>query len=55
MYVECRRIVSDGGATPVPAFALQLSTASSKLGFEKPGANWVFEGFRMPEHWLFKL
>jgi hypothetical protein len=53
MRVECQRIVSDEGATPVPAFALQLSAASSKLGFENPAANWEFDGFRMPERWWF--
>ena len=54
MYVECQLIVSDEGATPVPALALQLSVASSKLGFENPTANWEFDGFRMPERWWFK-
>jgi hypothetical protein len=54
MYVECQLIVSDEGATPVPALALQLSAASNKLGFENPAANWEFDGFRMPERWWFK-
>jgi hypothetical protein len=54
MYVECQLIVRDEGATPVPALALQLSAASSKLGFENPAANWEFDGFRMPERWWFK-
>ena len=54
MYVECQRIVSDEGATPVPAFALQLSAASKKLAFENPAANWEFDGFRLPERWWFK-
>ncbi len=53
MRVECQRIVSDEGATPVLAFALQLSAANSKLGFENPAANWEFDGFRMPERWWF--
>jgi len=53
MYVECQRIVSDEGATPVPAFSLQLSAASKKLGFENPAANWEFDGFRLPERWWF--
>ena len=54
MRVECQRIISDEGATPVPAFALQLLAASSKLGFENPAANGEFDGFRMPERWWFK-
>ena len=54
MNVECQRIVSDEGATPVAAFALQLSAASSKLGFENPAANWEFDGFRIPLRWWFK-
>jgi peptide/nickel transport system substrate-binding protein len=53
MYVECQRIVRDEGATPVPAFSLQLSAASKKLGFENPAANWEFDGFRLPERWWF--
>jgi peptide/nickel transport system substrate-binding protein len=53
MYVECQRIVSDEGATPVPAFALQLSAASKKLAFENPAANWEFDGLRLPERWWF--
>jgi peptide/nickel transport system substrate-binding protein len=53
MYVECQRIVSDEGATPVPAFALQLSAASKKMGFENPAANWEFDGFRLAERWWF--
>jgi peptide/nickel transport system substrate-binding protein len=51
MYVECQRIVSDEGATPVPAFALQLSAASKKMAFENPAANWEFDGLRLPERW----
>ncbi|MFQ5436257.1 MAG: peptide ABC transporter substrate-binding protein, partial [Anaerolineae bacterium] len=54
LYVECQRIVRDEGATPVPAFAMQLSAASKKLGFEHPAANWEFDGFRLPERWWFK-
>jgi len=54
MYVECQQIVSDEGATPIPMFALQLSAASAKLGFENPAANWEFDGFRLPERWWFK-
>ncbi len=54
MYVECQRIVRDEGATPVPAFSLQLSAATTKLGFENPAANWEFDGFRLPERWWFK-
>jgi peptide/nickel transport system substrate-binding protein len=51
MYVECQRIVRDEGATPVPAFALQLSAASKKVAFENPAANWEFDGFRLAERW----
>ena len=54
LYVECQRIVSDEGATPIPAFALQLSAASKKLAFKNPAANWEFDGFRAPERWWFK-
>ncbi len=54
LYVECQRIVSDEGATPIPAFAMQLSAASDKLGFKNPAANWEFDGFRAPERWWFK-
>ena len=54
LYVECQRIVSDEGATAVPAFALQLSAASKKLGFKNPAANWEFDGFRLAERWWFK-
>jgi peptide/nickel transport system substrate-binding protein len=53
MYVECQQIVRDEGATPVPAFALQLSAASKKMGFENPAANWEFDGFRLAERWWF--
>ncbi len=53
MYVECQRIVRDEGATPVPAFSLQLSAASKKLAFENPAANWEFDGFRLAERWWF--
>lgn len=53
LYVECQRIVSDEGATPVPAFALQLSAAGKKCGFNNPAANWEFDGFRAPERWWF--
>lgn len=53
MYVECQQIVSDEGATPVPAFAMQLSAASKKMGFENPAANWEFDGFRLAERWWF--
>jgi peptide/nickel transport system substrate-binding protein len=54
MYVECQRIVRDDGATPVPAFANQLSAASDKMGFKNPAANWEFDGFRLAERWWFK-
>jgi peptide/nickel transport system substrate-binding protein len=54
LYVECQRIVRDEGATPVPAFAMQLSAASDKMGFENPAANWEFDGLRAPERWWFK-
>jgi peptide/nickel transport system substrate-binding protein len=54
MYVECQRIVRDEGGTPVPAFALQLSAASDKMGFENVAANWEFDGLRLPERWWFK-
>ena len=54
MYVECQRIVSDEGATPCPAFALQLSAATTKLGFKNVAANWEFDGFRAAERWWFK-
>jgi len=53
MYVECQQIVRDEGATPVPAFALQLSAASKKMAFENPAANWEFDGFRLAERWWF--
>ena len=53
MYVECQKIVRDEGATPIPAFALQLSAASKKVAFENPAANWEFDGFRLPERWWF--
>jgi peptide/nickel transport system substrate-binding protein len=53
MYVECQRIVRDEGATPVPAFALQLSAASKKMAFKNPAANWEFDGFRLAERWWF--
>jgi peptide/nickel transport system substrate-binding protein len=53
MYVECQQIVRDEGATAVPAFALQLSAASKKMGFENPAANWEFDGFRLAERWWF--
>ncbi len=53
MYVECQKIVSDEGATPIPAFALQLSAAGKKCGFKNPAANWEFDGFRAPERWWF--
>jgi peptide/nickel transport system substrate-binding protein len=54
LYVECQSIVRDEGATVVTAFALQLSAASKKLGFENPAANWEFDGFRVAERWWFK-
>ena len=53
MYVECQRIVRDEGATPCPAFALQLSAASKKLAFQNPSAGWEFDSFRLPERWWF--
>jgi peptide/nickel transport system substrate-binding protein len=53
LYVECQKIVSDEGATPIPAFALQLSAAGKKCGFKNPAANWEFDGFRAPERWWF--
>jgi len=53
MYVECQRIVSDEGATPCPAFALQLSAATKKLAFKNPAANWEFDGMRIAERWWF--
>jgi len=53
MYVECQSIVRDEGATPVPAFALQLSAASKKVAFKNPAANWEFDGFRLAERWWF--
>jgi peptide/nickel transport system substrate-binding protein len=53
LYVECQRIVSDEGATPIPAFALQLSAAGKKCGFKNPAANWEFDGFRVAERWWF--
>ena len=52
-YVEAQQICSDEGATPVPAFALQLSAASKKCGFKNPAANWEFDGFRVAERWWF--
>lgn len=54
MYVECQRIVRDEGATAVPAFSLQLSAATTKLGFKNVAANWEFDGFRLAERWWFK-
>jgi peptide/nickel transport system substrate-binding protein len=54
MYVECQRIVRDEGATPIPVFAMQLSAASDKMGFENPAANWEFDGLRLAERWWFK-
>ncbi len=54
LYVECQRIVRDEGATVVPAFALQLSAASKKMGFKNPAANWEFDGLRIAERWWFK-
>jgi len=54
MYVECQRIVRDEGATPTPVFAMQLSAASDKMGFENPAANWEFDGLRLAERWWFK-
>jgi hypothetical protein len=45
MPTNCR----DEGVTLVPAFALQLSAASNKLGFENPVANWKFDGVRTLE------
>jgi peptide/nickel transport system substrate-binding protein len=54
MYVECQRIVRDDGATPCPAFAMQLSAASDKMGFKNVAANWEFDGLRLPERWWFK-
>ena len=54
LYVECQRIVRDEGATVVPAFALQLSAASKKMGFKNPAANWEFDGMRIAERWWFK-
>ena len=54
LYVECQRIVSDEGATPIPMFALQLSAVSKKCGFKNPAANWEFDGFRLAERWWFK-
>jgi peptide/nickel transport system substrate-binding protein len=53
MYVECQKIVRDEGATPVPAFAMQLSAASTQMAFENPAANWEFDGFRLAERWWF--
>jgi len=53
LYVECQSIVRDEGATPVPAFALQLSAASNKVAFKNPAANWEFDGFRLAERWWF--
>jgi len=54
LYVECQRIVRDEGATVVPAFALQLSAASKKMGFKNVAANWEFDGLRVAERWWFK-
>ena len=54
LYVECQRIVRDEGATVVPAFALQLSAASKKMGFKNVAANWEFDGLRIAERWWFK-
>jgi peptide/nickel transport system substrate-binding protein len=51
MYVECQKIVKDEGATPCPAFALQLSAATKKLGFKNPAANWEFDGLKLAERW----
>ena len=51
IYVECQRIVKDEGATPCPAFALQLSAATKKLGFKNPAANWEFDGLKLAERW----
>lgn len=53
LYVECQRIVRDEGATPCPAFALQLSAATKKLAFKNPAANWEFDGLRLAERWWF--
>ena len=53
LYVNAQRICSNEGATPVPAFAKQLSAASKKCGFKNPAANWEFDGFRAPERWWF--
>ena len=53
MYVECQQIVRDEGATPCPAFAMQLSAATKKLAFENPAANWEFDGMRIAERWWF--
>jgi peptide/nickel transport system substrate-binding protein len=53
LYVECQKIVSDEGATVVPAFAMQLSAAGKKCGFKNPAANWEFDGFRVAERWWF--
>ena len=44
----------DEGATPIPVFAMQLSAASDKMGFENPAANWEFDGLRLAERWWFK-
>jgi len=54
MYVECQQILRDEGATPIPVFAMQLSAASDKMGFENPAANWEFDGLRLAERWWFK-
>ncbi len=53
MYIECQRIVRDEGATVIPAFSLQLSAATKKLGFKNVAANWEFDGFRIAERWWF--
>jgi peptide/nickel transport system substrate-binding protein len=54
MYVECQRIVRAERSTPIPVFAMQLSAASDKMGFENPAANWEFDGLRLAERWWFK-
>lgn len=54
MYGEMQRLVRDDGGVIIPAFGVDISAASKKVGFDKPGVNWELDGFRAAQRWWFK-
>jgi peptide/nickel transport system substrate-binding protein len=53
MYVEMQKLVRDEGGAIIPVYMSDLHAASTKLKFDMVGANYAWDGLRLPERWWF--